>query len=70
MPTTARTSSRTITDPYTNLTTFSYSGGYLQTIKDPAGRLTTFTNSGGKLTGASSRPMARSRHIPTIPRAG
>ncbi len=40
----------TITDPYTNVTSFTYSGGYLQTIKDPAGRLTTFTNSGGSLT--------------------
>ena len=42
----------TITDSYSNVTTFSYSGGYLQTIKDPAGRLTTFTNSGGDLTEA------------------
>ena len=25
----------TITDNYSNITTFSYSGGYLQTIKDP-----------------------------------
>jgi len=40
----------TITDPYNNVTTFSYSGGYLRTIKDPASRLTTFTNSSGDLT--------------------
>ena len=46
---TARTSSARSRIPYTNVTTFSYSGGYLQTIKDPAGRLTTFTNSGGSL---------------------
>ncbi len=41
-----------IEDPYQNLTTFTYSGGYLHAIEDPAGRLTTFTNSGGELTQA------------------
>ena len=38
-----------IEDPYGNLTTFTYSSGYLSTIQDPAGRLTTFTMSGSKL---------------------
>jgi YD repeat-containing protein len=38
-----------IEDPYLNLTTFTYSGGYLQSITDPAGRITTLTNSGGEL---------------------
>ncbi len=42
-----------IEDLYQNLTTFTYSGGYLQTIEDPAGRLTTLTNSGGDLTQAT-----------------
>ncbi|MFI5459013.1 MAG: hypothetical protein ACHRXM_26590 [Isosphaerales bacterium] len=42
-----------ITDPYSNVTTFSYSGGYLQSITDPASRVTTFTHSGASLTGAT-----------------
>ena len=42
----------TITDNYSNTTTFSYSGGYLQTIQDPAGRLTTLTHTGANLTQA------------------
>ena len=41
-----------ITDNYNNITTLSYSGGYLQTIKDPAGRLTTFTHNVANLTQA------------------
>ena len=52
----------TITDPYSNITTFTYSGSYLQTIKDPAGRLTTFTFSGGNLTAGH----AAGRHAPGI----
>jgi RHS repeat-associated protein len=43
----------TITDNYSNITTFSYSGGYLQTIKDPAGRIATFTHSSANLTGVT-----------------
>ena len=38
-----------IQDPFNELTTLTYSGGYLQTIKDPASRLTTLTHSGGAL---------------------
>jgi RHS repeat-associated protein len=43
----------TITDNYSNITTFSYSGGYLQTIKDPASRIATFTHSGANLSGVT-----------------
>ena len=43
----------TITDNYSNITTFSYSGGLLQTIKDPAGRTATFTHSSANLTGVT-----------------
>ena len=39
-----------ITDPFNELTTLTYSGGYLQTIKDTDNRLTTFTHSGATLT--------------------
>ena len=38
-----------IEDPFGELTTLTYSGGYLQSIKDPANRLTTFTHSGGAI---------------------
>ena len=58
----------TITDNYGNITTFSYSGGYLQTIKDPAGRFATFTHSGGEPDQASRCPTAAPGAIPT-PRA-
>jgi YD repeat-containing protein len=41
---------QTITDPYTKITTFAYSGGKLRTVTDTAARVTTFTHSSGKLT--------------------
>jgi len=43
----------TITDNYSNITTFSYSGGYLQTVKDPVSRVTTFAHTGSNLTQAT-----------------
>jgi RHS repeat-associated protein len=42
-----------ITDPYANVTTFTYSGGYLQTVKDSGNRVTTLTHTSGNLTGAT-----------------
>jgi RHS repeat-associated protein len=40
-----------ITDPFSQIVTFTYNGSnQLQSIKDPASRLTTFTVSGGDLT--------------------
>jgi YD repeat-containing protein len=49
----------TITDPYGNVTTFTYSSGYLQTIKDPAGRLTSFTFSGASLSAVQQADGSR-----------
>jgi YD repeat-containing protein len=43
----------TITDNYSNATTFSYSGGFLQTIKDPANRVVTFAHTSSNLTQAT-----------------
>ena len=39
-----------ITDPFNEVTSLTYSGGYLQSIQDPAGRLTTFTHSSGAIS--------------------
>ena len=49
-------------DPYGNLTTFTYSGGYLQTIEDPASRLTTFTFSGGNLEAVEQADTSRTTY--------
>ena len=43
----------TITDPYSNNTTLSYTSGLLATITDPASRVATFTHSGTNLTAAT-----------------
>lgn len=39
-----------LTDPFTKVTTFTYSSGKLQSIKDPANRLTTFAFTGSSPT--------------------
>ncbi len=58
-----------ITDPYSGVTTFTYSGGYLQTIKDPANRVTTLTHTSASLTARPSR-TARPGATPTTAPAG
>jgi RHS repeat-associated protein len=42
-----------ITDPYSKVTTFTYSSGKLQAIEDPANRLTTFSFTGSSPTGVT-----------------
>jgi YD repeat-containing protein len=51
-----------IEDPYGNLSTFTYSGGYLNTIQDPSSRLTSFTFSGGNLEAVQQADSSRTTY--------
>src|SRR5262249_53058620 len=47
---------------YSNVVSFTYSGGYLQTIKDSANRVATFTHTGANLTGVTLPDSAAWRY--------